>query len=167
MYLFLTLPLFLYMAYKDFQNKREIPEWSIALSWLVYAITMLTADFSQIIVLMVVPIAGLGVFWTFHVLVEEAYHMKIMPRKWLLCVRMDRADVFVFPLMLPIMLLFGLGIGMLWLVVAYATAAVWFNDLKQGNPHRKNEIPMLTFATISMLFCILLALMFGGALLIK
>jgi len=157
MYFLHLIPLFAVIAYYDWKS-RDIPEWAIALSWLVYGLSFafFPNDLGMMLIMLIIPIFGIGLFWSLYLIIEEIYHRKILPQKLIRKFRYGQADVFILPLMLSIILQFGIGIGVLWAVATFGWASLWFNDLKPGDIHRKNGIPILTFALISMVFCIIM-----------
>jgi hypothetical protein len=153
------MPFFAAMAYYDMKG-RDIPTVLIALSWFVYALTfaLFPFDLGMMLLMLIIPIFGIGFYWLMYLLIEEIYK-----RKWVGPIirkfRFGEADVFVLPLMLSIILQFGGGIGVLWGVSTFAFASLWFNDLKRGSYQKKHGIPLLTFAFIGMLFCYLMVIL--------
>jgi hypothetical protein len=113
------------------------------------------------LLMLAIPIFSLGLFWNFHLIVEKIYTEHIFPRKYTKFLRTGMADIFIIPLMISMMSQFGLGICILWAVATFGYASLWFNDLKPNDIKRKHGIPLLAFAFISMLFCII-TLWIGG-----
>jgi hypothetical protein len=110
------------------------------------------------LLMMAIPIFGLGLLWSIQLIIEMIHKKRLIPRK--LAVRLGFADVFILPLMLGILSQFGLGICLLWAVSTFGYAALWFNDLKQGQ--KKRGIPILTFAIFAMILCIIAGWVVGS-----
>jgi hypothetical protein len=158
-----VISIFAYIAYKDFKD-RKIPELAIALSWLLYGMSFAffpSDSLVSMMLMLVIPIFSLGLFWIFHLIIESLYKHGFK-RKYTKFLRTGLADIFIVPLMLAIIAQFGLGICILWAVFTFGYASLWFRDLKPNDINRTKQIPLLAFAFIA-LICCLLTLWIGGA----
>lgn len=159
-----VISIFGYIAYKDFQS-REIPEWSIALSWLVYGLALAFFQANELVSMllaMAIPIFGLGLLWVFHLAIEKVYHDKIVPRKLIKALRFGLGDVFILPLQLAIMAQFGGAVCVVWVLAIFGYASIWFRDLKPNDMQRRKQIPVLTFSFIAMVVLIIGFWIVGG-----
>jgi hypothetical protein len=160
MYFPQMLPLLAIPAWYDWKD-RDIPNWCMALSWLIYGVSFAVApyDLGIMLLMMVIPIFGIGLFWSFHLAIEFIYAKRMLPRKIIRKFRFGEADIFLMPLMLALVIQFGGAMAVLWAVATFAWASLWFNDLKPGSYQKRHGIPLLTFAFISLVFCVLAALL--------
>jgi len=151
------IPFFILAAYYDWKD-RDIPEALIAIIWLAYSLSFAFMPFENIVTLilaLILPMFGLGLFWIVHIIIEEIYKNKIVARKWIKSLRYGLADVFLLPLMAAMVIQLGGAYGVLWAVANFGWASLWFNDLKPGDRNKKLGIPILTFATAAIIFCVL------------
>jgi len=149
--------IFGYIAYKDFQS-REIPEWSIAASWLVYglALAFFQADnLVSMLLAMAIPIFGLGFFWMVHIAIEKIHKDRLVPRKMIKALRFGLGDVFILPLQLAIMAQFGGAVCVIWALAIFGYASIWFRELKPNDMQRRKQIPVLTFSFVAMVILII------------
>jgi hypothetical protein len=147
------IPFFLLLAYFDYKQ-REIPHWLIAATWLIYGMGLVTFPIGQELMIFALfcPIFGLGYGWLFHLLIEETFKKKWLPRGLIRHFRFGLADFFILPLMLPVVWQFGQAAAGIWLILSGGLGLAWsasFLD-KKGWQYR-HGIPFLTFATIALL----------------
>lgn len=157
MYFLQMLPIFGAIAYYDWSNKRNIPEWTVALAWLLYSVSFLFFPFSDIVILLLMlamPMFGLGMFWSLHLAIEYVYSKRIIPRNIAKHFRYGNADFFILPLMFAVMLQLGIGYIILWAVWMFVWANIWFSGLNPSD--KRHGIPILTFSFACMVQCMLL-----------
>jgi hypothetical protein len=146
-------------AWYDWKD-RDIPNWCMALSWLVYGLSFafFPPDLTMMLLMLVIPIFGIGLFWSICLGIEHIYAKGMLPKKIVRKFRFGEADVFMMPLMLAMVIQFGGAMAVVWAAATFTWAGMWFNDLKPGSYQKRHGIPLLTFAFISLLFCIAAAL---------
>jgi hypothetical protein len=155
---FITLPFYALVAYLDYKT-REIPEWLVALCWFLYPASMTVFPPSDMVGSLTVPIIGLGIFWLFQLGVEKIYKDRIFNRAYVKYLRFGLGEVFILPLMYPIIVDGGWAMMYPWIIGAGLFAAMWGASLKKGDPQKRKGIPFLTFAFLSALVILFVRVM--------
>lgn len=144
------------IAVIDYQ-KRDIPQWSIALAWLIYGFSFALVSWNQYDYFLAtfLPIMALGALWAYRVFIEYLHKQKLNP-KLSKSMRFGLGDVFVLPLMFPLAAQTQLYFYA-WLAIAAFMGWAWFVNMPKDSWQHKHGIPFITFSFIALLIVIMLA----------
>lgn len=150
------LPLFALIAYYDYKQ-RDIPDWLVSGTWFIYGIGLAIfpiADFGIYLFSFILPVLGLGVLWPMSLILKKAHKERKRLLNGIRLPRFELGEVFILPLMLPVMAQFG-GWMLAWLFIAGILASLWW-QLQGSIWQARHGIPFLTFAFIAMFLVIIL-----------